>query len=260
MADWSTPTLSSTYTDFLQNLKDRDTDIALQFSSGTQTNIPTNAIKWDASANRWKKWNGSAWAELTSAYNFNNAQINSNQVLHAGNYNSYSPTLTGTGASGSWGISITGNAANITGTYAGTISSSQVTTGLGFTPLQQGGGAGQGSNKVYIGWSSSSLYLQVDSTNFAATWPIGISGNAATATNATYATTAGNGGVTSVNGQTGAVTVSSTATAGIFWENGQTVTSNYTITSGKNAMSAGPITIDTGITVTVPDNSVWTIV
>jgi predicted heme/steroid binding protein len=35
-------------------------------------------------------------------------------VLHAGNYNSYSPTLTGGGASGTWGISITGNAATST--------------------------------------------------------------------------------------------------------------------------------------------------
>jgi hypothetical protein len=35
-------------------------------------------------------------------------------ILHSGNYNSYAPTLTGTGASGTWGISVTGNAANIT--------------------------------------------------------------------------------------------------------------------------------------------------
>ena len=34
--------------------------------------------------------------------------------LHSGNYNSYAPTLTGTGASGTWGISITGNAATAT--------------------------------------------------------------------------------------------------------------------------------------------------
>jgi hypothetical protein len=40
--------------------------------------------------------------------------INSNVALHAGNYNSYAPTLTGTGASGSWGISVTGNAATAT--------------------------------------------------------------------------------------------------------------------------------------------------
>jgi len=32
------------------------------------------------------------------------------QVLHAGNYTSYSPSLTGSGASGTWGISITGSA------------------------------------------------------------------------------------------------------------------------------------------------------
>ena len=35
-------------------------------------------------------------------------------VLHSNNFNSYAPTLTGTGASGSWGISITGNAATAT--------------------------------------------------------------------------------------------------------------------------------------------------
>lgn len=36
------------------------------------------------------------------------------EVLHSGNYNSYAPTKTGTGASGTWGISITGNAATLT--------------------------------------------------------------------------------------------------------------------------------------------------
>ena len=35
-------------------------------------------------------------------------------LLHSGNYNSYAPTLTGTGASGTWGISISGNAATAT--------------------------------------------------------------------------------------------------------------------------------------------------
>lgn len=35
-------------------------------------------------------------------------------VLHKGNFNSYAPTLTGTGASGTWGIDITGNAASAT--------------------------------------------------------------------------------------------------------------------------------------------------
>lgn len=46
----------------------------------------------------------------------------------------------------------------------------------------------------------------------------------------------------------------------IFWENGQTVTTNYTITNNMNAMSAGPITINSGVTVTVGSGEVWTIV
>jgi hypothetical protein len=46
----------------------------------------------------------------------------------------------------------------------------------------------------------------------------------------------------------------------IFIENGQTVTTNYTLTTGKNALSAGPISIASGVTVTVPSGQVWTIV
>lgn len=46
----------------------------------------------------------------------------------------------------------------------------------------------------------------------------------------------------------------------VFYENDQTVDNDYTITSGKNAMSAGPITVSTGVTVTVPTGSTWTIV
>lgn len=46
----------------------------------------------------------------------------------------------------------------------------------------------------------------------------------------------------------------------VFIENGKTVTTNYTITSTNNAMSTGPITINSGITVTVPTGSRWAII
>lgn len=46
---------------------------------------------------------------------------------------------------------------------------------------------------------------------------------------------------------------------GIF-VNSQTVSADYTIPSGSNAMSAGPVTVDSGITVTVSSGSVWTVV
>jgi hypothetical protein len=46
----------------------------------------------------------------------------------------------------------------------------------------------------------------------------------------------------------------------VFYENDQEVTADYTITTSKNAMSAGPVGIATGITVTIPSGSTWTIV
>ena len=46
----------------------------------------------------------------------------------------------------------------------------------------------------------------------------------------------------------------------VFFENDQNVTGDYTITTNRNAMSAGPVTIDAGVTVTIPAGSVWTIV
>lgn len=44
------------------------------------------------------------------------------------------------------------------------------------------------------------------------------------------------------------------------WENKQTVNADYTITNGYNAMSAGAITIASGVTVTVGTGETWTIV
>ena len=55
-----------------------------------------------------------------------------NQVLHAGNYNSYAPTLTGAGASGTWGISITGSSASTTGN-AGTATALATGRTIGMT-------------------------------------------------------------------------------------------------------------------------------
>ena len=45
----------------------------------------------------------------------------------------------------------------------------------------------------------------------------------------------------------------------VFVENGVTVTANYTLSTNKNAMSVGPITINSGISVTVPSGQRWVI-
>jgi len=45
----------------------------------------------------------------------------------------------------------------------------------------------------------------------------------------------------------------------VFVENGVTVTTNYTLSTGKNAESVGPITVNSGITVTIPSTQRWVI-
>ena len=43
------------------------------------------------------------------------------------------------------------------------------------------------------------------------------------------------------------------------YEHAHTISANYSITSGNNAMTAGPITINSGISVTIPTGSTWVI-
>jgi hypothetical protein len=92
-----------------------------------------------------------------------NITLSSSQVLAASNYNSYAPTLTGTGASGTWGISISGNAATATsatdstklplagGTMTGAISMSSGIPWQVFTP-------GSGTYDKYVQYINSSGY------------------------------------------------------------------------------------------------------
>ena len=61
--------------------------------------------------------------------------------------------------------------------------------------------------------------------------------------------------LTGVGGAVGGAT-----TNAVFYENDNSVDVSYTITSGKNAMAAGPIEIKSGVTVTVPSGSFFTIV
>ena len=44
---------------------------------------------------------------------------------------------------------------------------------------------------------------------------------------------------------------------GAIYENTQTITANYTMTTGTNGHSVGPITINSGIVVTIPSGSSW---
>ena len=88
-------------------------------------------------------------------------------------------------------------------------------------------------------------------------------------TSATGVTVTGTVAATAVTGDGSGLTgIDAGAVGGstdkIFWENGQTVTTNYTLGdtfgAAANAMSAGPITINNGVTVTINSGETWTIV
>lgn len=74
----------------------------------------------------------------------------------------------------------------------------------------------------------------------------------------------GAGNTFKVTDNTMDITISGGAMGGganrVFFENDTTITEDYEITTGKNAMSAGPLTINSGVTITIPSGSDWTIV
>jgi hypothetical protein len=56
-----------------------------------------------------------------------------------------------------------------------------------------------------------------------------------------------------ISGGSGAVA------GGALYENAQSISTSYTINTGKNAHSVGPITLAAGVSVTVPSGSRWVI-
>ena len=89
--------------------------------------------------------------------------VNGSRVLNAGNYNSYSPTLTGTGASGTWSINVAGNAAT---------ASSVAWTNVSGRPSTIAGLLGTDSVDANPSGRLGSGYYQQSSTTTANGWPV----------------------------------------------------------------------------------------
>lgn len=75
----------------------------------------------------------------------------------------------------------------------------------------------------------------------------------------TKATLTSGTGITITNGG-GSVTIASTGATGPVLENLRVIGTNYTLTSNYNALSAGPVSVDAGVTVTVPSGATWAII
>jgi hypothetical protein len=129
----------------------------------------------------------------------------------------------------------TGTAANVTGTVAiangGTGQTTQTAAFDALAPTTTKGDliVDNGTNNVRLAVGTDTYVLTADAT---------------AATGVKWAAPSGG---------------SSNITAFGLWENNASITANYSITSGNNALSAGPISVASGVTVTVPTGSTWTI-
>jgi hypothetical protein len=264
MANWSNPVLTSTYTDFMNQLKDRDVDLALQFDGTTTSNLATGTIRWNSSINRWQKWNGSSWAELTTLYALTGLSTTGNASIGG----TFSVTGATTLAAATATTPITSDNSTAVATTAWVRAqgfsgpTSGTSTNTPNTLVQRDGSGGFAAGTLTL---TSFSYTGDPTTTSTGAFEVPVGTTAQRPTAATGFVRF-NSSLTQFEGYNGTAwgKIGGGATGGgsddVFVENGQTVTTSYTLTSGKNAVSAGPVTISSGVTVTIPSGSNWVIV
>lgn len=110
-----------------------------------------------------------------------------------------------------------------------------------------------GSAKVFIAATTAELQELVD---FATTFTLPTSDG----TSGQVLQTNGSGTLSFATASGGSGGATGGGSDEIFFENDQTVTTDYTISASHNAVTAGPIVINNGITVTVPSGVRWVVV
>jgi hypothetical protein len=208
-----------------------------------------------------------------------------NGQLLIGNGTNYSVATLGSGT----GISTTTGSGTLTINNTGVTSFSAGTTGLtpstgttgdvtlaGTLAIANGGTGQTTANTAFNALAPSQAtnagkYLTTDGTN--TSWAAAgatISNDTSTAT-AVYPlfSSATSGTATTLNTSnakllytpsTGEFQSSEVVANNGIFANSQTVSANYSIPSGSNGGSFGPVTVASGITVTIPSGSVWTVV
>ena len=138
-------------------------------------------------------------------------------------------------------------------------------TGIDATALKDPGGdviiQAQDSGAIFTGihtFSTSGATLDGSGIKVSTGATISPIGNASFTGILTASSFIGDG--SSLSNLPASAPVGGASTNKVFFENDTAVAVNYQVTSGKNAMSAGPIAINAGIAVTVPSGSSWTIV
>jgi hypothetical protein len=159
-------------------------------------------------------------------------------------------------------INVADHASQTTGAHAATAVSFNPASGIGSNTVQAAIEEVVSDTATAIA-SAINGAVQKDSATGAAQLPVGPDGDRPIGAAGKFRFNSTSGKFEGHNGTSwGSVGGGATGSAGnaAFYENDKAVTANYTITTNKNAMSAGPISINSGVTVTVPDGSTWTII
>lgn len=116
--------------------------------------------------------------EITKASGTAIGKIAGNEILHSNNYTSYTVTKTGGGASGTWGINVSGNASSATKLGSSTVGGTA-------KPIYLSSGTATACSAT-VGSSTVPVYMSAGTiTQCSTTLGVSITGNAATATTAT---------------------------------------------------------------------------
>ena len=252
-SDFSKPVLTDQYTSVVSEINSLANDLSKGLDPATTnpTNISTNAVRWNSANGYWEKFNGATWNPLTPTYNI--VVSNANQLNTSRNI-ALTGDVTGSASfNGSANASIATTLPNVNAN-PGTVGSSTAVpvittnakgqvTGVSSTALTIPTQTSQlTNNSGYITNVVSALgYTPYNSTN-----PAGYVTSSGSVAYATNAGTASNGGVQSVNGQTGNVTVSSptklsqlTNDAGFITASANVSSSNYATSAGNGIKSFG---------------------
>jgi len=266
MANFAAPATTDTYTNVLTFLKATTSDLALGLdpATTTPTNVPTNAVRWSSAANKWQKYNGTTWSDLAATYAIN-ISGNAATATTATSATSATSATTATNLSAGSAGAVPYQSATATTGYSGVGTAGQalLSGGTG-VPTWGTLGIGAGGTGATSAINALIALGSVTAATGSAKLPAGTTAQRDSTPASGYIRF--NSDTVQFEGYTGSAWASvgggakGAGTDQVFFENDITVTSNYTITSNKNAVSAGPITINTGVTVTVPTGSTWTVV
>ena len=238
-------------------------------SSDPSSSLDAGDLAFNTSSNTLKFYNGSAWisisdtaAQVTVADESSDTSCNvlfttaatGDLAPKSGTnltFNSSSGVLTATGFAGDLTGNVTGNVTGSSGSCTGNAA------GLSSTLAVSSGGTGATSltaNGVLIG-NGTSAVTAVDMSTKGNLLAGDGSGNPSTLGVGTnnFVLTADSSEATGLK-WAAAAAAGATGAGGdeVFVENERVVTTSYTLSTNKSAMCVGPLTLNTGVTVTIP--------